>query len=254
MKTRFVRVVSLIGCMLLLATPTLAQSTDTNSGTITVTASGTASVPAESALIVITLGTDTSIMPIADASVSAVTPVVTMETIDPAPVVDALISQGVPADAIEVVTQPFSGEWGGMVGPLPVSLIVTLDQPDVDFISELLKVTQDAAHAEGWLVNTFGVLYQMNDCRSLNQQARVDAMANAQISAEDQAAAMNTTLGSAVGSRDNTNFGMGYPTTSCGATPETTGIARIYMANSFDPSAPAEVSVTVWIDVTYSLP
>lgn len=255
MKTRIARAVSLLACMLLLATPTLAQSTDSPGGTITVTASGTASAPAESAMIVITLGTDMSIMPMVDTmDTIAMTPIASMETIDPTPVVDALVAQGVPADAIEVVLQPFTGEWGGMTGPLPISLIVTLANPEVDFITELLQATQDAAHANGWLVNSFGVLYQMSDCSGLSREARVNAMADAQTSAEDQAAAMNLTLGSAIGSRDNPNLGMGYLTPNCDGTPASMGMSRIYLASSFDPSAPAEVSVTVWIDVTYALP
>ncbi|MCO5215412.1 MAG: hypothetical protein M9934_01215 [Thermomicrobiales bacterium] len=72
-------------------------------------------------------------------------------------------------------------------------------------------------------------------------------------SAEDQAAAMNLTLGSPVGSRDNSLYGvMGMPLPSCSDEPTMYQTSRVYMASMFDPTLPAEVTVSVTIDVTFA--
>ena len=254
MNARISRLVALVATMLLLATPASAQTPTPSAGTITVTASGTASAPADSALVVITLGTDTSVMPVEPYDAAATSPTPSTETIDPQPVIDALVAQGVPQEDIAEVVPPFAGEWGGIYGPLPVSITFSLDQPDVEFLRELLQTTLDTAHANGWLVNTFGVLYEVADCAPLYRQARANAVTNAEAAAADQAAALESSLGEPIGSRDNTMFGGGFPTANCGADPTTLGMAKIYAASAFDPAAPAEVSVTIWLDVTFDLP
>ncbi|MCO5219303.1 MAG: SIMPL domain-containing protein [Thermomicrobiales bacterium] len=258
MKTRFTGTIGLMAAMLLLATPMVsAQTAEPTNGTITVSATGVVTAPAESAMIVITLGADTSMMPMpVEDSIETIdaTAIPSMDdVIDPTPVVETLVAAGVPIENIEVVEQPFSGEWGGMWGPMPVSLIVTIDQPDVAHLSDLLRLTRETAHANGWFVNQFGVLYQVSDCRPLLQEARVNAMTNATNSAEDQAAAMNLTLGSPVGSRDNSLYGvMGMPMPSCSDEPTMYQTSRVYMASMFDPTLPAEVTVSVTIDVTFA--
>lgn len=258
MKSRFSNAIGILAGMLLLATPSIAaQTAAPEPGTITVSATGVATAPAESAMVVITIGADTSMMPMPVDDTSAAidaTSIAAMDaTIDPKPVIDALVAVGVPLESIEVVEQPFSGEWGPAYGPLPVSLIFTMNEPDVAQLSDLLRVSREAAHANGWFINQFGVLYQVSDCRPLLQQARVDAMTNATASAEDQAAAMGLTLGAPVGSRDNSMFGsMGVPMTACADEPNVYQTSRIYMASFFDPTLPAEVTVYATIDVTFS--
>lgn len=258
MRTRFMQTFGLIAGMLLLTTPIVsAQTTAPESGTITVTTTGTATAPAESALVVITIGPDTSYlpMPVDDTSTtSEATAIAPMtEVIDPTPIIEILVAAGVPAESIEVVEQPFSGEWGAPYGPLPISLIITVDQPDVAHLSDMLRLSRDTARANGWFINQFGVLYQVKDCRPLMQQARANAMTNATAAAEDQALAMGLTLGAPVASRDNSMYGtMGMPMAACADQPIPYQTSRVYLASIFDPTMPTEVTATVTVDVTFA--
>lgn len=222
-------------------------------GTITVAGEGTASVPAEEALVVITLGTDGSMM--YDPATGMPNPEATPTVINHTSVVDAMVAHGIPADAIQVSQTPFMGEWGPGSVPQPVLILVTIPDPTVEGLSELLEVVRTAASAEGVFVNQFGVMYSVADCRTVRQQARANAVADARMEAEDQAAALNTSVGDAVGSKDVVPMVMGaYAPNSC-----TTGVAMkpydaMYMTAGFDPRMPAEVSVTIAVEVSFTMP
>lgn len=256
MKTRKpVLIVALLGLLLTLAPAISAAQTPVSApvGTITVTGEGTASVPAEQALVVITLGVDggkyydpMTGMPNADATATA---------IDSLAVVDAMVAYGIPADAIEVSQTPFTGEWGPMPMPQPLLILVTVQNPTVDGLTGLLDVVRQAASADGVFVNQFGVMYMVADCRPLRQEARQSAVADARTEAEDQAAAMDTTVGDVVASRDVVPIMMGaYQPNSCNSTIGMKHSDAMYMGAGFDPRLPAEVSVTIAVEVSFDIP
>ena len=239
--------------LLMLAPGASAQINSLVPGTITVVGEGFASAPAETADVAISIGPDSNMYvdPMAiEPDVSSVP-----ELVDASGVVDAIIAHGVPVNDVTVIEPPFFGEWGAGMTAQPVTILVHIIDPTVEDLSELLDVVRAAAFADGLYVNQFGVAYGVSDCRALRQQARADAVANARSEAEDQAAAMDTTLGDAVASRDTYPMNPGYfPTNSCINMPEAKGHSIAYMAGQFDPSLPAVVVVMVSMEVSFDIP
>ena len=222
-------------------------------GTITVTGEGTASVPAEQAVVVITLGSDGSIM--YDPATGMPNPDATPTAINHTAVIDAMVAHGIPADAIEVSQTPFMGDWGPAPMPQPVMLVVTIPDPTIEGLTDLLAVVREAASSEGIFVNQFGVMYSVADCRPVRQQARMNAMEDARKDAEDQAAAMNASVGDAVSSKDTMPVTMGvYQPNSCNTGFTAKAVDTMYMAGGFDPRLPAEVTVTLAVEVTFQIP
>lgn len=255
MKTRNPALSLVLAIVLaLLPTLSLAQTPVTTiPGTITVSGMGTASVPAEEASVIITLGTDGS--GFYDPKTGMPVPDATAVALDSTGVVDAIVAFGVPADAITVSNPPFMGEWGPGTTPPTVMIAITIPNPTVEGLADLLDVVRQAASADGVYVNQFGVLYSVADCRVVRQQARADAVANARMEAEDQAAALNTTVGDVVASKDTVPMIMGsYQPNSCTGYPEITPYDAMYMSPGFDPRLPAEVKVTLSVEVTFSMP
>lgn len=236
-------------CLLLLCAPTVsAQVSGIVPEAITVLGEGSASAPADFADIVITLGPDPNMIvePLAIENSSVSVP----PAVDVSAVVDAIIAQGAPVNDVRTVDPVFSGEWGPGMTAQPVTILVHVLSPSVNGISELLDVVKTTAHADGLFVNQFGVVYGVNDCRSLRQQARVDAVNQARSEAEDQAAAMETTVGSIVASRDTYPMNMVYSTANnC-----TSNMDLKYAGTLFDPAAPAEVQVIIAVEVSFEIP
>lgn len=247
--------ISVLSLMLMLAPTASAQITSLVPGTITVQGEGSASAPAETASVVITIGADGNIYYEEDLTTIEPEGFTPPDSIDVAAITDAIIAHGIPANDVEVAESPFMGEWGSGMGPQPVTIIVTVTQPTVEGLSELLDVVRTAAHAEGLFVNQFGVMYSVSDCRTLRQQARDEAVANARAEAEDQAAALNTTIGDVVASRDTLPMSMGYfQASGCTTAPAAIPYSAIYMAGQFDPNMPAEVTVFVAVEVSFEIP
>ena len=247
--------IACVGLLMVLAPAVSAQQIGSAvPGSITVVGEGTASMPAEQAQVVITIGTDGNAfydpatgMPIEGAEYTA---------IDATPIVDAMVAYGVPVNDISVEETQFTGEWGSGMPPVPVMIIATSPDPTPEGLAGLLEAVREAAKAEDLFVNQFSVMYAIADCRPLRQQARTNAVANAALEAEDQAAALNSTVGEVVASRDVTPVSiMGYQPNSCSiGTPMMKPYDTMYMAAPFDPRVPAEVSITLAVEVSYALP
>lgn len=248
--------ITVLGFLMMLAPATSAQIAPmaaVTPGTITVLGEGSASVPADTANVVISVGGDSNIYvdPMTIEPDNAATP----QAVDATAVVDAIVAFGIPAENVEIVEAPFSGEWGSGMPANPVNILVTVPAPTVDGLSDLLEAVRSAAHDEGLFVHQFGVMYSVEDCRVLRQQARADAFEHARGEAEDQAAAMNMTLGEAVASRDTMSMNTGYyQANSCNVSPTATPYPMIYQAGGFDPGLPAEVTVFVAVEVSFDLP
>lgn len=243
-----------LASVLLLLIPTVAAQTSTMiPGAITVLGEGSASAPAETATIVITIGSDSMDFyeeyPAVEATAAA------SDSVDVQPIVDALIAYGIPVNDIQIVQTPFTGEWGKGMTPPPTTIVVKVSQPEIEVLSELLAVTRTAASENELYVNQFGVIYEVADCRAILKEARADAFANARVAAEDQAAAMGTTIGDPIASRDAypINSG-GVQTNNCTPIGSITPYSITYMAGAFDPGLPAEVTVWVSVEVSFQIP
>lgn len=250
---------SLFSLLLILAPTVSAQISPVVPGTITVLGEGSASAPAEEANILITIGADSYIyyddMMMLETQPTEGTPAPVAGAVDVAAIVDAIVAHGVPVNDVNIIETAFMGEWGSGMDLTPTSIHVKIMQPTVEEISELLEVVRTAAHDEGLFVNQFGVMYAVEDCRAIRQEARADAVANARAEAEDQAAALNTGLGGVVASRDTYPMNTGYyQSNSCMLTADAIPYSMIYMAGQFDPSIPAEVTVFVAVEVSFEIP
>lgn len=246
--------VSFFSALLLLIPTVSAQTSTIIPGAITVLGEGTASVPAETATVVITIGGDSSGYYYEEIpSVEPVTPAT--EPVDVQPIYDAIVAFGVPVNDIETIESPFQGEWGQGMPPTPTTIVVSITQPTTDGLSELLQVVRTSASEHTLYVNQFGVIYEVADCRAVFREARADAFANAQMAAEDQAAAMNTTVGDPIASQDTYPMTMGaYQSNSCSPSGMMTPYDALYMAGQFNPSLPAEVTVWVAVQVSFEIP
>lgn len=245
--------ISVLSLLLMLAPAVSAQTSTLVPRAITVLGEGSASAPAETATVVISIGADGNVYydPMTIEPEGTAAP----EEVDVSAVIDAIIAHGVPVNDVELVETPFMGEWGSGMGPQPVTIFVTVIQPTVDDLSELLNVVRTTAHTEGLFVNQFGVMYRVSDCRSLRQEARADAVTNAREEAEDQAAALETTIGDVVASGDTMPMSMGpFQANSCNSVASAQPYNAIYMAGQFDPSQPAEVQVSVAVEVSFQIP
>lgn len=248
--------VSILALLTLLVPSASAQITPITPGTITVFGEGSVSVPAEEAMIVITIGADANIY-YEDPATMQDDPIepATSTPVDAGNVIDAIVAFGIPETDVTSVDAPFMGEWGSGMGPEPSTILVTMAQPTVEGLSELLDIVQTTAHADGLYVNQFGVLYSVSDCRPLRQAARTAAFENARMEAEDQAAAMNTPLGDVVASRDTLPMNSGYyHASSCNSSTTAIPYSIMYMASQFDPGLPAEVTVWVAVEVSFEIP
>lgn len=245
---------ALVALLLILAPEASAQSGTMVPNAITVVGEGSAAAPADTADIAdiadiaITIGADSNIYiePLTMESGTSTVP----DAVDVTAVVDAIIAYGIPVNDMEVSEPVFTGEWGSGMSAQPVTMLVHITNPTVDGINELLEVVRTAAHAEGLFVNQFGVVYGVEDCRVLRQQARVEAVESARTEAEDQAAAMNTTVGNPVASRDTYPVNMIYSTVNtCNGTLDVKNAAY-----QFDPGQPAEVIIVIAVEMSFELP
>lgn len=230
-----------------------AQDSSITPGAITVFGEGSASVPAETAEVVITIGPDSGYYEEPTLIEPAVTSV--PGSVDVSAIVDAIVEHGIPVEDISVVDPVFMGEWGAGMMEQPTTILVTVMNPTVEGLQDLLDLARTSAHSHSLYVNHFGVVYGVDDCRALRQQARVNAVDHARSEAEDQAAALNVTLGDVSASRDTFSMNPVYtPFNHCTVMPAMQPLPLTYMAAQFDPGLPAEVVVNVAVEVSFDLP
>lgn len=243
---------SLFGASALMM-PASAQTTGLIPGTITVVGEGSASAPAETAMVLIVLGGDSNVY--IDPAAIGPDGVSTPTVIDATSVVNAIVASGIPAENVTVMESSFQGEWGSGMPATPVTISVTVDAPTVAGLSSMLETVRTTAAQNDQFVNQFSVLYSVADCRPLRQQAREAAVANAREQAEDQAMALDTTIGSISASRDTIPQSMGFvPMNGCSSVPVATPFSMKYVAPMFDPAQPAEVTVTAAVELSFDLP
>lgn len=250
--------VLLLSFALLAAPGASAQVASTSIPGISVTGFGRASAPAETATIVIMLGSGDSYK---DPSMMETTPTPPGSPQEMAqPVIDALANAGVPAAAVEVLTDASSYYTTPYGTPMMVTLRFTIDSPSSQGIGDLLGVATTAASDAGLYVNMTSALYGVADCASLVRGARENAIGHAREQATLQAELLDVGLGDIVASRDDLAGAMYYggmyvsgQVNSCTMDVTDGSMASVYNAPAFDPSAEPMVTMTSAIELTFEI-
>jgi uncharacterized protein YggE len=261
-----VTIVALFLASFPVAASTAAQQPVTTSlPGITVAGDGSASAPAERAIVMISVGSDPYMygggqaadQPASSPSGPSV-PIVTAEDIA-APIVDALVAGGIPATDIEIISNPYAGGYGPYGGPQTVSILFEVANPTVDGIVALLDPAIQAAFGARLYVNYTSVVYSVADCAPLQRESRTAAIADARERASVQAGLLGVTLGDVSASRDNPfgAYGTPYygvmPVNTCTAGAADPRAISMYGAPAFDPSMPAEVMVHTSVELTFEI-
>lgn len=250
--------VLLLPLMLLAAPGASAQVASTSIPGISVTGFGRASAPAETATIVIMLGSGDYYK---DPSMMESTPTPPASPQEMAqPVIDALADAGVPASDIEVITDPSSYYTSPYGTPMMVTLRFTIDNPSAQGIGDLLTAATGAAKDAGLYVNMTSALYGVADCASLVRGARENAIGHAREQATLQAELLDVGLGTVIASRDDLAGAMYYggmyvsgQVNSCTMDVTDGSMTSIYNAPAFDPSAEPMVTMTAAVELTFEI-
>lgn len=250
----------LLGSLLLAAPLATAQMSSPAPAGITVLGTGSASAPAETATVVLMVGPGYYEEKMPEMQEPSGTPRMSPEE-TAAPVVDALAPVGVPEADIEILSNPYSGDYGPAGGPVTTFIRFDVAAPTTERISELLDAAIPAALEAGLYVNMASVIYGVADCAGLERQAREAAIADAREQAELQAGLLGVSLGDLVASRDDPYaeimYAGGYsgvvPVNSCTRGPIDQGTSILYGAAPFDPNMPAEVSLVDYVELTFDM-
>ena len=179
------------------------------------------------------------------------------------PIVQALRGAGVAADDLDVVVSPAIG--GGYYGPpgaeYGVRLDVTLRQPTLEGMNELVNAAGAAAMENGLGLAQVGAGYTVADCAALVRQARERAIADCRATARQQADLLGTPLGALLLASDvppTTDGNAASPADRCAdptAAPSPSSpweISRLTVP-AFNPTSPAEATVRVQVSLTFAL-
>ena len=168
------------------------------------------------------------------------------------PVVEAIAATGIGDDAIET-TFPAASSMMGIGGPEMAELRVTIDQPQPGDLVDLVAEVHAVAKRSGLTVLHVGARYEAADCASLMQEARVAAIADANLRAEGLAEGLGVTLGELMLASDAPYYGpTGLDTCT---SPGTSGDFGPYGPGTdpaFDPDA-TEATATVQVTLTYAI-
>jgi len=239
-----------------------AQPAPTTLPGITVLGAGQASVPAETATVILMLASDAYYYgePVKGEVPAPATPSASAEEAA-APVIDALVAVGVPEADIELISNPFVAGYGPYPGPTTFTLVFTLADPTSAGIAELLTAALAAASEGGLYPNMMSALYGVADCASLQREARSAAIADAREQATVQAELLGVSLGDVIASRDDTYGAIAYSGMYGGATQYNSCTLRsgfdpmtaIYSAPAFDPSLEPTVTVSAYVELTFAI-
>jgi hypothetical protein len=266
-----------------LVAPVAAQPVPPDVRTIVVTGTGAATAPAETARIQFSIAAYADYgmggmapvpmeePPAADAMMEGTPEVVTSEPAVPpalapmpameltdedlAPVIDAIVAAGAPADAVTVQTGPAVGGYYGPGAPGYALIEFLLPAPTLEQVNAIVAAGNRAG--TGMLaVQQVGVEYNVADCTPLLEAARQAAFDDARARAEALAPHMAATVGAPVQVSDfgSTQAPVGGGT-GCPPTPDTGlgiyGPTPVFNTPPFNGLAPAEARVLVQLTVTY---
>lgn len=242
--------------VLLVSSPLAAQGETASLSGITVTGYGSASAPADQATIILSLGEtnygpQTTLQPGSTPGAS--------ERKSAAPAIDALVNAGLDEGQIELIVGPSVRDVGSYSGPAIALVRLTVENPSPERISDLIDAATVGAADERLILGRAGVRYEVEDCSALLQEARGHALADARESGSQQAELMNVSLGSITGSRDVRSdsdailYGGPLALSSCTPGADATNQYAPFNLPAFDPTARAELIVTMSLDVSFEI-
>jgi uncharacterized protein len=239
---------ALLGVVLiggLSARPAAAQGVPGQLPGIVVTGFGTASAPAESAVVQIIVGPEAYGMQ----------PAPLLTATDVAAIIDAIAGTGVEKADIEFFAPATNSMFSGPGGPGNVQLRFTIPSPTDSTLSELADAVYKAAATGQLSIQHLGVRYTAADCASLQQAATDKAVADARARGERLATSLNVELGEMVQAMDSLyGYGGGVPD-SC-ASPAQQSYYGPYgagIAPPYDPTQAVEATATATIAVTFEM-
>jgi uncharacterized protein YggE len=169
---------------------------------------------------------------------------------DLSPLIDAIKAQGVSDADIEVVIYPAGGYYG-KYGPGGSALVtVNLDNP-ADRVGPVVNAGTQAVNQSGTLMlqNT-SVLYTVNDCSVLLEEARRAAVEDGRENSEGLADALGVSLGELLAASE-------YVSSPYGPSPcqpaFDTYYGYGYEGMSYDPAMPAEVQIVSNVALTFAM-
>lgn len=251
-------IVTAIVASLVLGGPALSQSLTAPPEGITVIGMGQASAAPDSTIIQVTLsGAEMYGPPILQPGS---TPGAT-ERAAVQPVVDALMNTGIDEADINVVVTPFIGNpYSGMYGPVSAYIQVTIDEPTSDRIAGVMNAVTVGAAESRMPPPGFNVMHQLDDCSTLQQEARQAAFDDATRLATVEAGIVGVTLGDVVAVRDSmsvptfsTDPFMGYSADGSCTFSGTTNVYGPYGPMPYDMSDDPEITVYAATEVTFSI-
>ena len=244
---------------LLLGGPALAQTLNTPPDGITVTGIGRASTAPDSSLIQIALsggdmyGQPPILQPMATPGAAE------RETVQP--IVEALVSAGIPESDINLVVTPYIGNaFAGMYGPVTSLIEVTLNDPTSEGIANVIGAATIGAGQARMPPPSFTVLHRLDDCSALEEEARRAAFDEATRLASVEADIIGVSVGDVVAIRDS--FATpAYNTDPFMVASGEGGCSYSGMTNVYGPFGPApydmsdepEVVAIAATDVTFSI-
>jgi len=170
-------------------------------------------------------------------------------------VVSALVEAGV--DEANVRTFIGSNTMYGMFGP-GVSVVAALidDTALLESLDDIVTAGTDAAADTNLQIDQVGAIFQAEDCETVTDDALAAAVADAQVQADNLAAALGVTLGDMVGATSTPPYSpySGYDAggSGCANLPELDDAGRIYFP-PYVPGATPEFTMTVSVTLTFAL-
>ena len=181
-----------------------------------------------------------------------------------APVVDALVAEGVVEDDIQLLTSPaFPSNYGPAGGTGVVLLEARVAAPTIEDLNNLVDVAFQAATEQDLFVQQqIGARYEVADCAPLRREARQAAIEDARAQAEVQAELMGVTLGEPLRASDmvqapatsfSSYFGIVPAAGACDPLGDALGAAFGVTGPPLDPTGEAEVEVYAQVSMTFAI-
>jgi uncharacterized protein YggE len=223
---------------------------------------GVASAPAERALVQLLIVRDSPFgddaQPTATGTAST-TPEPGRSRNSLAPLIDSLMAIGVNEEDVYVLTSPsLISVCNNYSRCSSARLDVIVDQPTLDRINAIVNALGTEAAQSGMTVQDVGVGYSVADCTALTRKARELATTDAKKRADDQAEVLGVSLGKLLVSSEEAPASP-RDATGCSIYQSTFGDSWWTAGSSgltvpvFNPSAPAEATVTVEVSLAYAI-
>lgn len=177
------------------------------------------------------------------------------------PVVDSLLAAGVAETDIHVVVPPFIGNaFSGMYGPVTALVEVTISEPDGQAVANIINAATIGASQLRMAPPAFTVLHRLDDCSTLQQEARQAAFDDATRLANIEAGIVGVSVGDIIAVRDSINVPalstdpmMGYTEDGSCTSSGASAVYGPYGPTPYDMSAEPRVVVYAATEVTFTI-